>query len=77
MWLNVTHFCSGTLYMCVSAFYHICPVIITVSYVTLEKTIVPLYHWIPMFWLQKESFGCCNLYLCAVCFSIIAGALTC
>lgn len=88
MWLNVTQFCSVPLYMCMSAFYHICPVIITISYVYARETIVPLlqntkshskfsHRWILMFWLQNEWFGFCNLYLSAVCFSIIAGSLTC
>lgn len=70
------------------AFYHIHPVVIIISYVYAKENIVPSLwntkssnkfsdHWILMFCLQSEWFDCCNLYLCAVRFSIIAGSLTC
>lgn len=72
----------------ICAFYHIHPVIIIINYVYARENIVPLLwntkssnkfsdHWILMFCLQSEWFDCCDLYLCAVCFSIIASSLTC
>lgn len=73
--------------MCVNSFHHICPVKITISYVYARETIVPLWktklcgklpdHWVLMFCLENKWFGCCNVYLCALCFCIIAGSLTC